>query len=253
MSRLAGDDALILQHTPLVRRLAFHLLAKLPASVAVDDLIQVGMLGLLDAIAHFQADQGAQFETYATVRIRGAMLDELRQQDWLPRRSRHKARQVEKTIQQMEQQLGRPASAEEIATALDLSVSEYHDILNEVRTAQVLSWEDLQGDCHSDHWDPQLADTRSNPYQALEQTHFHLDLSGAITRLPAREQLVLSLYYQEELNLREIGAVLEVSESRVSQLLSQATLRLRASMQGWIEPNAARHILAKAKPARPAI
>lgn len=242
-------DALITQHTPLVRRLAFHLLAKLPASVAVDDLIQVGMLGLLDAIAHFQAGQGAQFETYATARIRGAMLDELRQQDWLPRRSRHKARQVEKTIQHLEQRLGRPASAEEIASALDLSLADYHEILNEVRTAQVLSWDDLQGDGHAEHLDQYLNDTTPNPYQSLEQTSFQSDLGAAISHLPAREKLVLGLYYQDELNLREIGAVLEVSESRVSQLLSQATLRLRASMQGWVEPKNR----SKAKPARPAI
>ncbi|MFZ5660308.1 MAG: RNA polymerase sigma factor FliA [Pseudomonadota bacterium] len=232
-------EALVAQHAPMVRRLAYHMMAKLPASIAVDDLIQAGMLGLLDAVQHFQSGQGAQFETYAVLRVRGAMLDELRQHDWLPRRTRHKARQVQQAMLQLEQRLGRAPSSEEIAGALGMSLSDYHDVLMEARGAQVLHLEDLSDSEDEDFLGRHLTDDSPNPHETLEAVKFQADLKAAIENLPTREQLVISLYYQEELNLREIGEVLEVSESRASQLLSQATLRLRARMQGWLEGSVA--------------
>lgn len=232
-------EARVAQHAPLVRRLAYHLLAKLPANVSVDDLIQAGMMGLLDALQNFQTGQGAQFETYATLRIRGAMLDELRQHDWLPRRARHRARQVQKAMLELEQRLGRPATAEEIAEMLGISVEAYHDVLSETRSAQILHLEDLTDRDDEDFLGHHLVDDRPNPLEILEAEHFQGDLKSAIEELPDREKLVLSLYYAEELNLREIGDVLGISESRSSQLLSQATLRLRARLQGWVEDQAA--------------
>lgn len=232
-------DTLVRQHAGLVRRLAHQLLAKLPPSVDLDDLIQAGMIGLLDAARHFEGGQGAQFETYAVTRVRGAMLDELRQHDWLPRRSRQKARQVQQVMQRLEQQLGHPPSGEAVAEALGISLDEYHQILAECRGAQILHLEDLHDAEDDGFLDRHVSSSGSGPQDILESSRFQGDLQAAIISLPERERLVLSLYYQEELNLREIGAVLDISESRASQILSQATLRLRAHLQGWMDTSGA--------------
>ena len=241
-------ESLVRQHAGLVRRLAHQLLAKLPPSVDLDDLIQAGMIGLLDAARHFEGGQGAQFETYAVTRVRGAMLDELRQQDWLPRRSRQKARQVQQAMQRLEQQLGHAPSGETVAEALGISIDEYHQILAECRGAQILHLEDLHDPDDDEFLDRHATSSGAGPQDILESSRFQGDLQAAITSLPERECLVLSLYYQDELNLREIGAVLDVSESRASQLLSQATLRLRANLQGWMEPGATAAKAARGRP-----
>jgi len=224
-------SALLKQHSVLVKRIAYHLLARLPASVLVDDLIQSGMIGLFEAANNFDNTKGASFETFAGIRIRGAMLDEMRRGDWTPRSVHKNSRMVSEAIKQLENQLGRDVTDVEVAENLNLSLNKYHQILNEVSTGKILGIDDLSVSedalkfdetCHVD-----------DPYQSIENSTFKKGLAEGISTLPEREALVLSLYYDEELNLREIGQVLDVSESRVSQIHSQAMHRLKARMQSW--------------------
>ena len=223
--------ALLEKHTVLVKRIAYHLLARLPASVIVDDLIQSGMIGLFEAANNFDHAKGASFETFAGIRIRGAMLDEIRRGDWTPRSVHKNSRMVSDAIKVLEGSLGREVTDIEVAEKLEISLNEYHQILSEVSTGKILGIDDLG--VHEDTL--QLADTyeSEDPYQQIELKAFKKGLSECISTLPEREALVLSLYYDEELNLREIGQVLDVSESRVSQIHSQAMHRLKARMQSW--------------------
>jgi RNA polymerase sigma factor for flagellar operon FliA len=227
-----GDAARIVEtHAELVRRIAHHLAARLPASVEVDDLVQAGMLGLIEAARNFQADQGASFETYASIRIRGAMIDEIRRGDWVPRSVHRKYRDVVAATRTVEQREGRAATPAEIAAVLEVPLEEYHAMLEDAARGQLLSLEE-----HAEHHDgePRLASGEgATPARAFEDMAFRGALGDAIGELPEREQLVLSLYYEQELNLREIGAVLEVSESRVCQIHGQAMLRLRARLGEW--------------------
>ncbi|WP_448563767.1 RNA polymerase sigma factor FliA [Thalassotalea ganghwensis] len=226
-----NKTSLIEQHTVLVKRIAYHLLARLPSSVIVDDLIQSGMIGLLEAANNFDHSKGASFETFAGIRIRGAMLDEIRRGDWTPRSVHKNSRMVSEAIKALEAELGRDVTDIEVAEKLDISLNEYHHILNEVSTGKIIGIEDLGV---SEDAIVQLEDDNNHdPYQNIEQVVFKKSLSECISTLPEREALVLSLYYDEELNLREIGQVLDVSESRVSQIHSQALHRLKARMQSW--------------------
>lgn len=218
---------------PMVKRIAYHLMARLPASVEVDDLIQAGLIGLVDAASHFDATQGASFETYAAQRVRGAMLDELRQADWLPRNARRNLRHIEAANSQLEQRLGRPPSEQEIADELNVPLAQYQQMLQDSKGCQLLYYEDFQGDEDSDFFERYTLDAQSNPMELLQDDGFRTGLSHAIDGLPEREKLVMSLYYEQELNLKEIGAVLGVSESRVCQLHSQAISRLRSKMKEW--------------------
>jgi len=221
-------DALLRQHVPLVRRIAHHMIAKLPPNVELDDLIQVGMIGLAEALSRYQAAQGVQFETFATQRIRGAMLDGLRENDWLPRSLRRDMRRIEAAIHSLEQQNGRPPSETELAAALDLPLEDYQRMLQDARGHQLVYLEDFNREEDDDYLDRHLAQEGNDPLTLLEDSDLRRRLVGAIEHLPEREQLVMALYYDEELNLREIGAVLGVTESRVCQLHSQAVARLRA-------------------------
>jgi RNA polymerase sigma factor for flagellar operon FliA len=233
----SAPSELLAQHAPLVRRLALQLIARLPASVELDDLIQVGMMGLLDAAEKYQDDQGAKFETYASQRIRGAMLDELRANDWVSRGLRKSSRSVSMAVRAQEQKLGRAPNEREIAQEMELPLEAYQQLLHEIHGCQLVYYEDFdRGDDENrennfldrqDHGDRVLAD---EPLTQLLQGDFRRQLVAAIGELPEREQLMLSLYYDEELNLREIGAVLDVTQSRVCQLHSQAISRLRASL-----------------------
>ena len=224
-------SALLAQHTVLVKRIAYHLLARLPASVLVDDLIQSGMIGLFEAANNFDNTKGASFETFAGIRIRGAMLDEMRRGDWTPRSVHRNSRMVSEAIKHLEAQLGRDVMDIEVAEKLNISLNDYHQILNEVSTGKILGINDLSASEDTLKFDEtSLGD---DPYQSIEQGAFKKGLVECINTLPEREALVLSLYYDEELNLREIGQVLDVSESRVSQIHSQAMHRLKARMQSW--------------------
>lgn len=230
-------DQLVHQYSQLVRRLAFQLMAKLPASVQIDDLIQNGMIGLLDAISRFEEGQGAQFETYAVQRIRGAMLDGLREADWVPRSVRREMRRVEETIHRLEHQYGRPPGEHELASALGMSLHEYQSLLQEARGHQLVYLEDLGGEQDEDYLERNLASNEPDPLTQLEDRSLRETLIRAIEALPEREKLVMALYYDEDLNLKEIGEVLGVTESRVCQLHSQAIARLRvAAYQGENAP-----------------
>ena len=230
-----NTDDRVLQHVPLVKRIAYHLMGRLPDTVLVDDLIQAGMLGLLEAIKNYDASQGARFDTYAGIRIRGSMLDEVRRSDWTPRSVHKKARMVSAAIREVEIKLGRDAKESDVAKHLGVSVEEYNHILQDTAGCKTFSVEELdqQGDAFLK--EAQQADTQ--PVDFLLNENFQKALANAIRLLPERERLVVSLYYDEELNLREIGRVLEVSESRVSQICSQAMLRLRSRLSDWLEEN----------------
>jgi RNA polymerase sigma factor for flagellar operon FliA len=215
------------RHADLVRRIAHHLAARLPASVEVDDLVQAGMLGLIEAARNFDSDQGASFETYASIRIRGAMIDEIRKGDWTPRSVHRRTREAAEAVRRIEQATGRAASGAEVAQALGLSPEDYARLLEDAVSGQVLSL-----DSHiEDHGEVHVpAGPSYSPERDLQATEFRQALTEAIDQLPDREKMVLSLYYEQELNLREIGAVLGVSESRVCQIHGQAMVRLRARL-----------------------
>lgn len=235
----SGASAMLIQYAPLVRRLALQLIAKLPASVELDDLIQVGMVGLLDAADRYQDDQGAKFETYASQRIRGAMLDELRANDWVSRGLRQSSRSVSTAVQAQEQKLGRTPTEGEIAQELQMSLESYQHLLQEIHGCQLIYFEDFDRDDQENSFlDRQGRGSQSMLHEPLTQLlkgDFRRQLVEAIELMPERERLLLSLYYEEELNLREIGAVLEVTQSRVCQLHSQAISRLRATLRESIE------------------
>ncbi len=224
-----SKDDLVNRYAPLVKRVAYHLIGRLPASVLVEDLIQAGMLGLLDAAGHYDETQGASFETYATIRIRGSMLDELRRNDWAPKSVHRKARQLAEAIQSVEAATGRDAQDHEVAKAMGLSLEEYHHILLETSSCRMVSFEDTTGTGSTPAAD-RLPDRGHTPPELLDEQRFRDSLAKAIAGLPERERLVMTLYYDRELNLKEIGAVLNVSESRISQILSQAHGRLRARL-----------------------
>ena len=229
---------LVQRYIPLVKRVAHHLLLRLPASVMLDDLVQNGMLGLLDALDRYEDSYGAQFETYASQRIRGAMLDGLRENDWLPRNLRKEMRKVESAILGLEHQLGRSPSEGEIAERLEISLPQYQKTLQEARGHQLVYLEDFRGEDDSDYLEHHLTDNDVDPAGILEDKKLRQQLASAIDEMPERERLLMALYYEEELNLREIGAVLGVTESRVCQLHSQAVSRLRAHVLGVIPQKA---------------
>jgi len=222
------------QYAPLVKRIAQHMMVRMPASVQVDDLIQAGMIGLLEAAKKFDASQGASFETYAGIRIRGSIIDEMRRGDWVPRSVHRNSRKINETLQQLESELGRDASSSEIADAMGMDINEYHAMSHDVVCGRLFSIdENPEDDAPGD-----IASTNNTPFipphdDALKDALKH-SLAEAIKELPEKEQLVLSLYYNEELNLKEIGQILEVSESRISQIHSQAALRLRAKLRNWL-------------------
>ena len=226
-------DALIRQHAPLVRRIAQHMIAKLPPNVELDDLIQVGMIGLADALSRYEASQGVQFETFASQRIRGAMLDELRDNDWMSRSSRKGQKDIEVAIHRLEQQLGRTPKESEIAAAMELELSEYQSLLSKVRGTQLIYLEDItpgeeEGESFLDRF---VADSDADPFSLLRDERMREALVTAIDNLPEREKYVMGMYYEHDMNLKEIAAVLDVTESRVCQLHSQAIARLRAKMR----------------------
>jgi RNA polymerase sigma factor for flagellar operon FliA len=227
----ADKNSLLTEHMPLVKRLAHQMKAKLPASVEVDDLIQAGMMGLLDAINRYEENHGAQFETYAVLRIRGAMVDELRSSDWMPRSTRANMRKVEQAMATLQQQLGRPPSESEVAKSLKLSLADYQDLLGDSGGHQLLYYEDFHDEEGSDSFLDRYAVDDDDPLKSLLDTDFRQTVIDAIDALPPREKMLMGLYYEEELNLKEIGAVMGVSESRVSQLHSQAVARLRTYLR----------------------
>ncbi|MES1992100.1 MAG: RNA polymerase sigma factor FliA [Pseudomonadota bacterium] len=223
---------LVTHHAPLVRRIAQHLASRLPASVQLDDLIQAGMMGLLEAARNYDAGQGASFETYAGIRIRGAMLDETRKVDWAPRSVHRKAREMAAVVHELEHRLGRVAKPAEVADAMQIDLDQYYQIVEDAAGCRVLSLDepdngvvdvgDIPGD--GDH----------DPAHQIEAAGFRTVLAQVMASLPEKECLVMSLYYEQDLNLRQIGAVMGVSESRACQIHSQAVKRIRSRMSDWV-------------------
>jgi RNA polymerase sigma factor for flagellar operon FliA len=210
------------------------MIAKLPANVELDDLIQVGMIGLTDAMSRFDTAQGVQFETFATQRIRGAMLDELRGSDWMSRGDRRHQRSIETAVHKLEQTLGRAPSESEIAKEMGLTLTAYQELLGKVRGTQLVYLEDMTGDeGDNDYLDRHVADETANPLAMLNDHRMREALVEAIKNLPEREQYVMSMYYEHDMNLKEIAAVLKVTESRVCQLHSQSIARLRSKLREW--------------------
>jgi RNA polymerase sigma factor FliA len=227
-------DAQIRQYSPLVKKLAHHLMAKLPASVEVADLIQVGMIGLTEALTRFEPSQGVQFETFASQRIRGAMIDELRGGDWMSRGSRKSQKEIEHAVHALEQRLQRAPLESEIAAELDMTLPDYQSLLARVRGTQLVYLEDFSGpggDEGSDYLDRHLGQADADPVHILGDSRMRTALVEAINNLPEREQFVMSMYYEHDMNLKEIAAVLGVTESRVCQLHSQSIARLRSRMR----------------------
>jgi len=227
-----GTNDLVNQHAGLVKRIAYHLMNRLPPNVQADDLIQAGMLGLLEASRNYDPTQGASFETYAGIRIRGSMLDEIRRSDWTPRSVHRKARMVADAMREIENHQGRDARDVEVAQLLGMSLEEYHQILQDSTGCRIFSLDELNA---VGEGLPDLGEKMSDgPLEGLQKDAFKQALSDAIAGLPERERLVIAMYYDDEMNLREIGHVLGVSESRVCQIHSQATLRLRSRLTEWL-------------------
>ena len=226
-------DGLVAANANLVKRIAFHLMNRLPPSVQAEDLIQAGMIGLLEAARHYDPSQGASFETYAGIRVRGAMLDEIRRSDWTPRSVHRKSREAAETLRAMEQETGRDAKDHEVAEKMGLELRAYHLILTESSAAHVFSFD--QPDDHTGETIDLPQSNEATPGEQVEYQSFRLALAEAIKNLPERESLVMSLYYDEDLNLREIGDILGVSESRVCQIHGQALVRLKARLAEWTQ------------------
>lgn len=231
-----SEAELVKRHTDLVRRIAHHLAARLPSSVEIDDLVQAGVIGLIEAARHYSGDRGASFETYAGIRIRGAMLDELRSTDWAPRSVHRRLREVTEAIRAIEQSTGREARETEVAERMGISLKEYQEIVQDGARCQVLSL-DVGGEDGNETLD--APDQTAGPLDKLQRREFQDALADAVAGLPERERLVMSMYYDDELNLKEIGQVLDVSESRVCQIHGQALMRLRARLTEWKEMQAA--------------
>ena len=226
-------DAQIRQYSPLVKRLAHHMIVKLPASVEIDDLIQVGMIGLSEALARFEPSRGVQFETFASQRIRGAMIDELRGGDWMSRGSRKSQKEIEQAVHRLEHRLQRAPLESEIAAELEMSLADYQDLLARVRGTQLVYLEDFNGggEDGDDFLDRHVAQEDEDPARILGDARMRAALVEAIKNLPEREQYIMSMYYEHDMNLKEIAAVLGVTESRVCQLHSQSIARLRARLR----------------------
>jgi RNA polymerase sigma factor for flagellar operon FliA len=229
VSNLNGPDSII-RHAKLVKRIAFHLLNRLPPTVQVDDLIQSGMVGLLEAAGNFDSKMGASFETFAGIRIRGAMIDEVRKSDWTPRSVHRKFRAVTEAIRKIENETGQDANDQDVALLLGLSLSDYHQILIDSSSARIHSIEDLEGGVNDSVMPNSI---ESTPEESFTELEYQRQLVNSIKQLPQKEQFVMSMYYDDEMNFREIGEVLDVTESRICQLHGQALLRIKAKMAEW--------------------
>jgi RNA polymerase sigma factor for flagellar operon FliA len=233
-------EKLVVEYAPLIKYIAQKIAARLPANIELDDLISSGVIGLMDAIEKYDARRDNKFKTYAEFRVRGAILDELRAQDWVPRSVREKAKMLERCYAKIEHTKGRHATDEEVCEELGIGQEEFHDLLNQVRSVSLLSYDDIssfsKADKRSLHGFNDGGTKSPTPFSEVNVASVKRLISEAIGDLPEKQRLVLSLYYYEDLNLKEIGQVLDVTESRVSQLHTQAVLRLKAKLRGnWDE------------------
>jgi len=229
-SHANNSDQLVLQHAGLVKKIALHLMVRLPSHLLLEDLLQAGMMGLLEASSKFDHTKGASFETYAGIRIRGSIIDEVRRGDWSPRSVHRKGREISKAISKIENQTGKDAKGEDVAREMGIELDEYHHIVADVANVKLMGIEDAG----LDEENIGIQDNQSmDPLKKITHKHFKESLAAEIDNLPEREKLTMALYYDEELNLKEIGEVLGVSESRVCQIHGQAMSRLRARLTEW--------------------
>ena len=230
------QKARVEEHAPLVKRIAFHMMMRMPASVQVDDLIQAGMIGLMEAAQKYDASKGASFETYAGIRIRGSIVDEMRRGDWAPRSVHRNARKISQAIAAVEARTGREALDYQVAEELGVDINEYFSMLQDANGSRLFSYEETFGEEDSNIDASETSSAFASPFEGLQRDGLKSALTEAIKQLPERDRMVLALYYNEELNLKEIGLVLGVSESRVSQIHSQAAARLRTQLADWHSP-----------------
>jgi RNA polymerase sigma factor for flagellar operon FliA len=228
-----SQQAFLEKYSVLVKRIAHHLIGRMPPSVHIEDLIQAGMIGLLEAQKNYDSSKGASFETYAGIRIRGAMLDDIRRGDWVPRSVHKHNREITQAISVLEGELNREPTDAEVANFLKISLDQYHTMMADINSSRIVGIEDLG--VSEDIISPFDLGDDNSPFKGVADESFRNALIESIKSLPEREALVLSLYYDEELNLKEIGEVLGVSESRVSQILSQTMQRLRTKLRSWIQ------------------
>jgi len=229
-------DALMTEYAPFVKRIAYHMISRLPSNVQLEDMVQAGMIGLFDALKGYDISKGASFETYSRIRIQGAMIDEVRRCDWTPRSVYKKSRQLSEAIKTVEKEQGREATDSEVAENLELSMDEYYGMVKDAAGCQLLSYEDMALSGGSN--DEYKSGDFNGPYKHIQEENFKCGLVDKISGLPEREKLVVSLYYNEEFNLREIGEILGITEGRVCQIHSQALLRLKARMSEWVDADA---------------
>jgi RNA polymerase sigma factor for flagellar operon FliA len=228
-------DVLMTEYAPFVKRIAYHMITRLPSTVQLDDIIQTGMIGLFEALKGYDMTKGASFETYARIRIQGAMIDEVRRCDWTPRSVYKKGRQLSEAIRAIENEHARDATDSEVAEQLNITLDEYYSMVKDAAGCQLLSYEDLttNGNCHDEFDSSEL----NNPCEQLLEEDFNQELAEKIANLPEREKMVMALYYDEEFNLREIGEILGITEGRVCQIHGQALVRLKSRMAEWVGRN----------------
>ena len=229
-------DAMMTEYAPFVKRIAYYMISRLPSSVQLEDMVQAGMIGLFDALKGYDISKGASFETYARIRIQGAMIDEVRRCDWTPRSVYKKSRELSEAIRRVEKEQGRDAKDSEVAEILELNMEEYYNLVKDAAGCQLLSYEDiaLAGGSRDEYKSSDF----NEPYKRIQEESFKCGLADRIANLPEREKLVISLYYDEEFNLREIGEILGITEGRVCQIHGQALIRLRARMSEWVDADA---------------
>ena len=223
------DLKLIEENINLVKKIAHHMSHRLPSSVMLEDLIQAGMIGLLEAASNYEEGKGASFPTFASIRVRGAMIDEMRRGDWTPRSVYKNSRMVQEAVREIENVNGRDAKNIDVAKHMGISLDAYHEILRDTAGTKVFAIEDIPG--LDEYVYNSSYDGCTSPLEGVARNNLKDKIAKVISTLPERERLVLALYYDEDLNLREIGEVLSVSESRVSQILGKATIRLQSRMQ----------------------
>jgi RNA polymerase sigma factor for flagellar operon FliA len=227
-------EQIVLEHTPLIRYIVNRIAVRLPSHIDLDDLHNTGVIGLMDAIDKYDPDKNCKFKTYAEFRIKGAILDQLRSLDWVPRSIRQKSRRLEQAYTDVEQRLGRSASDTEVADSLGLAIEEFHLLINQVRGISMVNLDELRshGDAEQPIYGDIFEDVKAeNPFTSLKSRELRQGVSDCIASLPEKERLVISLYYYEDLNMKEIGSVLGITESRVCQIHTKAVARLRSKLR----------------------
>jgi RNA polymerase sigma factor for flagellar operon FliA len=236
----ALKEKIVLEHGPLIRYIVNRIAVRLPSHIDLDDLHNTGVIGLMDAIDKYNPDKNCKFKTYAEFRIKGAILDQLRSLDWVPRSVRQKSRKLERAYGEVEQRLGRQATEQEVADSLGLQIEKFHDLLNQVRGISLVNLEEIRGTNADGDRTGTYADiiedvTAENPFATLKSIETKHVIADTIDSLPEKERLVVSLYYYEDLNMKEIGNILGITESRVCQIHTKAVLRLRQKLKGAVD------------------